>query len=408
MSTIAEQQRMNAGGDNDDVERIQQLVSDGADRLLMQFGTSNGFTSFGKSRLAEAALVVHIASAFIQKGHSVWPESPFRKTERGRTNHLDLLIDLDPSLYAEPHLITLEAKAIPPGSATSKIKEIIKDFGRICDWASLAPKRKPLFFSFSRPAAVYGVLAVVLVEELESNRDVAPHSLSRWWEIPTGAISGAEDNLTRRLLACINSAVRRGVVRGRFTDGGQQHSVAFAVFRCTQDNSGELMHTAEHEAAHAVVGIKTGLRVTELSLYNVGELKGGTRCDWKSQRGTGPDRDLLTKAFALAYAGSIIDMQLSGRSIGDVLNDLPTDYAAVLDVRSTAVEWGLVSDAHDTYELSQAGFALAIGLIEQNADLISDLAIELIDVKQIDEAHLNAWLSVNAAPHPVDDVSGQV
>lgn len=61
----------------------------------------------------------------------------------------------------------------------------------------------------------------------------------------------------------------------------------------------------EHEAAHAIVALQPGLKVTDIALIEEGPLRGGIVCDWEASRGTVPDAHLITSSFALAYAGVI-------------------------------------------------------------------------------------------------------
>jgi hypothetical protein len=129
---------------------IGEIVRIGSRNLFAQFQRSNGFPSVGDAELAEAALVVHVSAVFLALNHCVWPESPFRNSTRGgRTNHPDLLIDLNPEEYENPHALTVEAKAVAPGHEKGKILEIVSDHARICDWALHDPSGRPLVYVVS-------------------------------------------------------------------------------------------------------------------------------------------------------------------------------------------------------------------------------------------------------------------
>jgi hypothetical protein len=110
---------------------IEAFIQAGAKRLFGQFEKSNGFTSLGDSQLAEAAIVMHVASSASQRGHAVWPESPFRDRPDEGTKHLDRLIDLNPDKYKTPILVTIEGKAVSEGFVAKKVREIVRDYGRV-------------------------------------------------------------------------------------------------------------------------------------------------------------------------------------------------------------------------------------------------------------------------------------
>jgi hypothetical protein len=223
---------------------IERIVSRGAQSLFDQFHSSDGYTSFGDSELAEAAIVVHVASAFIREKHVVWPESPFKtkkrriskakkKSKRRVANHLDLLIHLRPELYSAPSIITFEAKAIAPGSVSGKLREVLKDYKRICRWKSLSTDGRPLHFSHSKPETIRGLLTILLTEEIDvKTKDVPSNFLSRWWGRPSGPIAGAKSALTKRVKSMLSASILHDVVESPYKDGGLKRSVAYAIFPC--------------------------------------------------------------------------------------------------------------------------------------------------------------------------------
>lgn len=225
---------------NRDIERI---VRSGAQRLFAQFHSSEGYTSYGDSELAEAAIVAHIASAFIQENHAVWPESPFKtkkrraskakKSKRRVANHLDLIIHLWPEHYSAPSIITFEAKAIGPGSVSGKLKEVLKDWKRICQWKALGIDGRPLHFAHSSPKTVRGLLAVLITEEIDvATKDVPSNFLSRSWDRSSGPIAGAKSPLTKRVKKMLSASVLHRVIESPYKDGGLKRSVAYAIFPC--------------------------------------------------------------------------------------------------------------------------------------------------------------------------------
>lgn len=344
----------------------------------------------GDSELAEAALVVHVSAAFLALKHCVWPESPFRESKRKRTNHLDLLIDLDPESYENPNVLTVEAKAISPGHEKSKIAEIVRDHGRICDWALLDPEGKPLFFTWSPPEEVRGLLLALITEEYDYSHLSLNH-FSQWWEDPTGQLLDIPTAETAKLRSILESAELKGIEPSSYIDG-RKYSVGFAIYQCDAATSGENLHDAEHEAAHAIVALRSAFHVEEIFLSASGVLTGGVRTDWKRSRSQyRDDAKLLTHAFAVAYAGAIVDLRNSNRTLQDVLNDLPTDVDSIKDVRQTALDWGLVRSIPETARFSEAGFALTEKILQEDEALVADLAVELLQQHKMDGASLITW-----------------
>ncbi|HET6841625.1 MAG TPA: ATP-binding cassette domain-containing protein [Candidatus Angelobacter sp.] len=154
----------------------------------------------------------------------------------------------------------------------------------------------------------------------------------------------------------------------------------------------EQWYTAEHEAAHAIVALRSRFRVEQIALHASGELYGGVYCNWKdSRRQYANDYELFKRAFALAYAGCIIEMRDGGRDLSQVIKELPKDMEAVKDARQTAVDWGVVLTINDTRQLSIEGFNLAKELVEGNRQLIADLAKKLIEATVMDEQVILSW-----------------
>jgi hypothetical protein len=375
----------------DELDQIEAFIQAGAKRFFSQFEKSNGYISLGDSQIAEAAIVMHVASSASQYGHAVWPESPFRDRPDEGTKHLDLLIDLDPNKYKIPVLVTVEGKAVSRGYVTAKIREIVRDYGRVCEWNRLDREGVPVFFVFNDPSRVYGALVVLCTENLDPDRRLPAGAFSTYWQTLSGAINGASDSLRDVLEAKLRKAIRKGVVECNYIDGGFHYSAAYAIFESTDETSGFLRHTAEHEAAHAIVAIRSGLKVTGIALIEEGPLRGGVDCDWKASRRTVPDVQLITSSFALAYAGAIIDMDRTGKGIGETMGGLTWDCAAIEDSRNTAVEWQLSPSTAETRELSGAGFEQAIRLIREHRELIQKLADELMDKASLDEKQLADW-----------------
>lgn len=316
------------------MDRIEAFIQAGAKRFFSQFEKSNGYISLGDSQIAEAAVVMHVASSASQCGHAVWPESPFRDRSDEGTKHLDLLIDLDPNKYKTPVLVTVEGKAVSWGYVTVKIREIIRDYGRVCEWNRLDREGVPVFFVLNDPSRVYGALVVLCTENLRHDRQLPTGAFSTYWKTLDGAINGASDSLRDVLETKLRKAIRKDVVECDYIDGGFHYSVAYAIFESTDETSGFLRHTAEHEAAHAIVALRSGLKVTGIALIEEGSLRGGVECDWKASRSTVPDAQLITSSFALAYAGAVIDIDRTGKGIGETIEREKWDKAAIEDSRT--------------------------------------------------------------------------
>jgi hypothetical protein len=114
-------------------------------------------------------------------------------------------------------------------------------------------------------------------------------------------------------------------------------------------------------------------------------------CDWKASRHTMSDEQLITSSFALAYAGAVIDMERTGKGIGETMGRLEWDKLAIEDSRRTAVEWQLSSSIEETAALSAAGIERAISLINEHRELIHELADELMVKISLDEKELADW-----------------
>jgi len=380
-----------SGSESNELDLIEAFIRGGAERFFTQFNKSSGYLSMGDSQIAEAAIVIHVASSASQCGHTVWPESPFRDRADEGTKHLDLLIDLNPGKYKIPVLVTVEGKAVSEGFVTKKIREIVRDYGRVCEWNRLDRDGVPIFFMLNDPRCVYGALVVLCTENLGFDRRLPEGSFSTYWKTLDGGVNGASDSLRDALNSKLRKAIRKDVVDCVYKDGGIHYSVAYALFESTDETSGTLRHTAEHEAAHAIVAILSGLKVTGIALIEEGPLSGGIKCDWKASRGTMPDQQLVTASFALAYAGGIIDMARTGKGIGETMCALKWDKAAIEDSRRTAIEWKVSSSIDETAGLSKAGFQESINLITEHRELVQKLADELMDKVSLDEKELADW-----------------
>jgi hypothetical protein len=377
---------------SDDLEKV---LDQAAQSLLDQMRFSNGFRNLGEASLAEATLVIHIAAAFMRRGAAAWAESPFTSNRADNINHLDLLIDLSASDRSSPDLAIVEVKAVPPGNLSTKIPEIIKDITRVMEWPKLPLLYRPTFFYWSIPCRVRGVVAAILTERLaKTTLTCPPDALSRWWQSLKGDVV-IKTKLREPLRRSLSKASLRKVIPGTTKDGGFQTSVAYAVFNCEVVKSTGMQKSAEHEAAHAIIALRLGLPIQEIALFDKGEHEGGVVCNWKQARGSRADRELVIAAFALAYAGAVIDLKYKGKGkdLQDVLNALPTDAARIKEARNTAIEWRIARTQRDTDQFTTAGFELALRLVPESWPFIVDLAEMLMEYESIDGDTLRNWYS---------------
>ena len=182
------------------IEHAAYIVSQAAKGLFQQHKYSNGYISVGDSEIAEANIVIHAASTFLQAGMDVWAESPFKTRESNKCKHLDLLVDLVPTDPDASTILTIEAKRIASGEEDKKVEEILNDYERISIWRSLGPRQTPLFYGAVHPVAwFYGCLLVVLPEACEEKGAQIGVPFSVWWKERTTRPSGYNDDGIARL-----------------------------------------------------------------------------------------------------------------------------------------------------------------------------------------------------------------
>jgi len=163
--------------------------------------------------------------------------------------------------------------------------------------------------------------------------------------------------------------------------------------------------SAKHLAARAVMAYRAGFPVALLSVNSSCERPSGIVCDWKGQRDSfHNDEQLLTRAFAFVYVGSIVD-QAIGDPISDELHkELVSDMSSALDARQTAVDWGVAKAVTDTDPVAHTGYKLASRLLRMDQPLIESLARELTSQGTIEGDALKKWLDGNASPLNFDEL----
>lgn len=171
------------------------------------------------------------------------------------------------------------------------------------------------------------------------------------------------------------------------------------------ENIASQQQSAKHLAARAVMAYRAGFQVTLLSVISSSERPSGIVGDWKSQRDSlRNDAKLLRRAFAFVYVGSIVDQTMSDSISDDLRKEVVSDMSSALDVRQTAVDWGIANALTETDPFAHAGYKLASRLLRTNQPLIESLARELTSQGPIEGDALRKWLDANASPLNFDEL----
>ena len=146
-----------------------------------------------------------------------------------------------------------------------------------------------------------------------------------------------------------------------------------------------------------MVAWRLGIPVRRLFLNDDGELRGGTICDWESLRGTLPNREVCIRGFAVAYAGALHDVRMEeDGDFNEILNTLPIDHDAVVDVRAKLAEWEKLSSTDGTDKESLEGYQRADILVGKELDRIERLGRHLLSVREMAEPAIRDWFDHDA------------
>jgi hypothetical protein len=171
------------------------------------------------------------------------------------------------------------------------------------------------------------------------------------------------------------------------------------------ENIESKQQSAKHLAARAVMAYRAGFPVALLSVTSSSERPSDIVCDWKSQRySLRNDAKLLGRAFAFVYAGSIVDQAISDPISNELRKELVFDMSSALDVRQTAVDWGVAKALTATDPFAHAGYKLASRLLRTDQPLIESLARELTSQGTIEGDAVRKWLDANATPLNFDEL----
>jgi hypothetical protein len=172
-----------------------------------------------------------------------------------------------------------------------------------------------------------------------------------------------------------------------------------------RQNIASKQQSAKHLAARAVIAYRAGFPVALLSVANSSARPTGIVYDWKSQRDSlQNDAKLLGRAFAFVYVGSIVDQAIRDPLSDELRKELVFDMSNALDVRQTAVDWGVAKALTETDPLAHAGYKLASRLLRTDQPLIESLAVELTSLGTIEGDVLRKWLDANASPLNFDEL----
>lgn len=167
--------------------------------------------------------------------------------------------------------------------------------------------------------------------------------------------------------------------------------------------------TAKHLAARAIVALRAEFRVERIALNHAGTLVSGVTCNWEQAREAyADDNKLIQHGFAFVYVGTIIDQRATGVISEELGKEVDADMVNALEVRETAVRWGVVATIKDTGPFARAGYKLALRLIRFDESLIDKLAMELLEKKTVDEPWILAWFKDNAVPVSLDEMERSI
>ena len=171
------------------------------------------------------------------------------------------------------------------------------------------------------------------------------------------------------------------------------------------ENIASQQQSAKHLAARAVMAYRAGFPVARLSVTGSSEHPSGIVCDWKGQRESfHNDAKLLGRAFAFVYVGSIVDQAISDPISDELRKEVVSDMSSALDVRQTAVDWGVTKALTETDPFAHAGYKLASRLLRTDQPLIETLAHKLTSQGTIEGDALRKWFDTNASPLNFDEL----
>jgi hypothetical protein len=289
------------------LDQVEGLIRVGADSLFAQHGHSIGYLLGGADDIVETNIVLHIGSALLSQWHAVWAESPFKVDGEKSVKHMDLLVDLHPSLSDTVSALLIEAKRLRSVDGTGIVKEIIEDCLRIEGWPHRLVGQRPIFFEFTKLERALGAIVVLLPDEMVAPNSPETPLFSHWWMNLAGYPAGFDkdplDELKRFL-----EPMKRGICLSRFVNENVHQVVVYALSDRQFEVDDEDLLTAKHEAAHVDVAHHFGLPVRHVAIEDYEKetdtaLNGRMYCDWESMKGIRDNKTLCTQAFAVAFAG---------------------------------------------------------------------------------------------------------
>jgi hypothetical protein len=218
-------------------KNVEKYVRSGAISLLSSENHANGFISEGDSNLAEANLVMHIASSLIQDSHFTCAESPFRLPPSKKILHLDMYIQFETGNISINKIAILECKRMAPNEKSKKLTELLKDFDRLRGWCTSGALDRPLPLVAIRPAPkIFGILAAIITDEpafsIENGKHVASSEItfSKWWCKQKLKLKNYPKKKINLLADVLNKAVKKGSILSHYSHDNYKTSVVYAVF----------------------------------------------------------------------------------------------------------------------------------------------------------------------------------
>jgi len=209
---------------------IENVLRTAGDNLFRQHNHSLGYLLSGKNAIAEANVILQLASAFVAHGHAVWAESPFKEDGENACKRLDLLVDLSPEATETATVLLIEANRLTSVEKKTKLEEIIDDYERLRTWPDRAVGQTPMFFDLYMQVERAVSVLVVMIPDEAAVRAVLPDqpTFSEWWQTLSAQPPGYDTSRIEELKRII-APMKRGVLRSPFSDGGTRLTMVYAL-----------------------------------------------------------------------------------------------------------------------------------------------------------------------------------
>jgi hypothetical protein len=375
-------------------DQVESLIRVGADSLFAQHCHSIGYLLGGADDIVETNIVLHIGSALLSQGHAVWAESPFKVDGETSVKHMDLIVDLHPSLSDAVSALLVEAKRLRSLDGTGIVRDIIEDCLRIEGWPHRLVGQRPIFFEFTKLERVLGAIVVLLPDEMVVPNNSETPLFSHWWMNLAGYPAGFDRDQLDELKQFLEP-MKRGICLSPFVSEDVHQVVVYALSDRQFEVDDEDRLTAKHEAAHVDVAHHFGLPVRHVAIEDYEKetdtaLNGRMYCDWESIKGSRDSKTLCTEAFAVAFAGTWIEAIARGWSFDLAFSFLLTDQRAAAYIHQRLSEWEPDKEGLANCALEE-GKQLALDIVQNQMARIERLADHLVDTRSMEEEEISAW-----------------